>query len=507
VDQNNVPFLLACDIAQAMLNRLKIKDVRYYLDERKAQGYNAFWFIIATPNAWTTDSASSGVYNVGPQNAYGVFPFNNSSNNLSSPDDKYFSYVRQIVDEAASRGMMVGISPAYVGFSGGDMLPLMKNSGPRGCKSYGEFLGNYFKDRSNIFWIHQGDNNAYNFGGTSSQALVDAVVDGITSMDTIFFRIHTTITRTVSTRLRTSSYKGQFDNDGFKTCPTPWLNVNNLYVFTGASYEKNLQENIDARSLYINTSIKLPHISIDGVCEHYNDDARANRAQGYYAILTGASGFMTGNIRICWFMSPDTYPPSLLNWKTDIKDKETISATYINKLIIPRQWWKLIPDLDHQVLTKGYDLCAAAKTSDSLTAIIYMPTRRTIIVNLAQLTGISAKASWYSPRTGEYEFIGIYSRTSTPFTPPYKNADDNDDWVLVLESNILTSMHQIKMEDRDLTSDWFDDQLIATRIRHPIVLTGITMLQTKDDVISFNGLRGLITETGGTNLLTFCSRT
>jgi hypothetical protein len=103
------------------------------------------------------------------------------------------------------------------------------------------------------------------------------------------------------------------------------------------------------------------------------------------------------------------------------------------------------------VLTDGYgtqaplgsgsvttDTCAtAARTPDGTLMIIYMPTDRTITVDMAKLAGTTA-ARWYDPTIGEYITVGgspLPNSGNMRFTPPAKNRDRDGDWVLVLEAN------------------------------------------------------------------------
>ena len=63
-------------------------------------------------------------------------------------------------------------------------------------------------------------------------------------------------------------------------------------------------------------------------------------------------------------------------------------------------WQDLVPDQDHTVLTAGFgtfgnvdtrvsesDYATAAKTPDGSTIVVYMPTARTITLNMACLSG------------------------------------------------------------------------------------------------------------------------
>jgi hypothetical protein len=68
-------------------------------------------------------------------------------------------------------------------------------------------------------------------------------------------------------------------------------------------------------------------------------------------------------------------------------------------------------------------------------AIAYMPSLRPLKVDLAQMSG-PVTARWYDPSRGTYAAIeGSPFRNSgqSYFIPPGNNADQDGDWLFVLE--------------------------------------------------------------------------
>jgi hypothetical protein len=109
------------------------------------------------------------------------------------------------------------------------------------------------------------------------------------------------------------------------------------------------------------------------------------------------------------------------------------------------------PTKHHIVATEGYGMPAplgtgsvttdtyvtAARTSDGTLIIAYMPTIRTITVDMSKLSG-PATARWYDPTIGKYIDVSGSSFANTgirEFTPAGRNHDGDGDWVLVLEAN------------------------------------------------------------------------
>jgi hypothetical protein len=113
-------------------------------------------------------------------------------------------------------------------------------------------------------------------------------------------------------------------------------------------------------------------------------------------------------------------------------------------------WYDLVPDQTHGVVTAGLgtkgdsssrvsrsDYLTAARTPDGAFVIAYMPTARTITVNMASLKS-PANAQWFDPTSGVYIRVAgspLANRGSRQFTPPAKNHEGDSDWVLVLDAS------------------------------------------------------------------------
>jgi len=157
-------------------------------------------------------------------------------------------------------------------------------------------------------------------------------------------------------------------------------------------------------------------------------------------LLSGGAGQLYGNHYIWPFSS---------GWQTNLDTPGAIEMRYVTALFVPRAWYNLLPDTNHVVVTAGYgtysssgtvaanNYLTAARTPDGTLAIAYMPTVRTITVNLATFSA-AVTARWYDPSSGNYSSIAgspfANSGTRT-FTPSGNNADGDGGWVLVLETS------------------------------------------------------------------------
>jgi hypothetical protein len=83
------------------------------------------------------------------------------------------------------------------------------------------------------------------------------------------------------------------------------------------------------------------------------------------------------------------------------------------------------------------DYLTAAITPDGALALAYMPSLRTITVDMSRMSGPTT-ARWYDPASGVFQSIdgSPFPNVGTrDFPPPGPNSDGDGDWALLLESN------------------------------------------------------------------------
>jgi hypothetical protein len=122
-------------------------------------------------------------------------------------------------------------------------------------------------------------------------------------------------------------------------------------------------------------------------------------------------------------------------WESALNSVGAQDMQRLNLLFSSRPWHELVPDEKHEIVVdglgefNGMDYLTAARASDGSTVMAYMPTSRTIAVQMTSLSGKEAAAWWFNPRTGLVSDGGKFPTTGKrEFTPPAEG-----DWVLVLE--------------------------------------------------------------------------
>jgi hypothetical protein len=165
------------------------------------------------------------------------------------------------------------------------------------------------------------------------------------------------------------------------------------------------------------------------------------RREEYWAMLSGGAGQFYGN-RYTWSFAA--------GWDSHLDTVGVNQLTLWKRFFMSLPWQNLVPDQNHQVVTSGLGnygdfktrvsqstYCTAAKTRDGAFVVAYMPTARTITVNMADLKA-PAKAEWFDPTNGAYTVIsgGPFANSGVrQFTPPGKNHDGDSDWVLLLNAS------------------------------------------------------------------------
>jgi hypothetical protein len=122
-------------------------------------------------------------------------------------------------------------------------------------------------------------------------------------------------------------------------------------------------------------------------------------------------------------------------WRTHLDLPGARSLKHLYTLFTGRAWEKMAPDTANLVAVAGRgtfgtnDYATTALAQDGSFAISYLPSKRTLSVDLSRLKGNTLQASWYDPRTGKSKKIGSYpAKKTVSFTSPTE-----EDWVLVIE--------------------------------------------------------------------------
>jgi hypothetical protein len=397
VDANHIPFLLQGDAAWSLIVAADDQEVEQYLKNRRDKGFNAL-LVNLIEHLFSKKP---------PLNAAGDPPFT-TPGDFTTPNEKYFAHADKVIREAGENGMQVLLAPTYLGYVGtqeGWIEELMKLK-PEKCLEYGRYLGKRYKDFNNIIWVMGGDRDP-----KAALERVDLIALGIKEFDQRhLFTAHAN---------SEPSTPEQFGSGG-------WLDINSSY-----SCER-VHERLASD---YNHNPSLPTFLIESCYEgEHNSSEVQIRRQAYWSVLCGGFGHVFGNNPIWHYDGPGLYPISG-TWQQAMDLPGSVDMRYWGSLFRSRPWFDLVPDQKHEVITGGLgefvgnDYLAAGRTPEGSTVIAYMPTRRTITVDMSKISGAQALAWWYDPRTGKATSAGTFPTGGMrELTPPTEG-----DWVLVLD--------------------------------------------------------------------------
>jgi chitodextrinase len=406
VDQNNTPFLITGDSPQALIVNLSEAEADAFFADRQAAGFNLVWINLLCAT-YTGGRADGSTYD-------GILPFT-SPGDLATPNESYFARVDHMLNLAAQHGLVVLLDPAETG----SFLSVLNANGATKSRNYGRYLGTRYRNFDNIIWMSGNDFQSWT--NPSDDAVVTAVARGIQDNDD----------RHMHTVELDYQVSGSLDDPNW--APIIQLNASYTYFPTYAQVLTDYNRPNAIPTFMVEANYEFEHNAADlGTPEIL-------RRQEYWTLLSGAAGQLYGN-RYTW--------PFISGWQSNLDTTGSLQMGYVKFLFAPRQWYNLIPDQSHTVVTAGVgtysdsgalgdnDYLTAARTPDGSLVMAYMPTIRTITVNMSTL-GAPAYGSWYDPTNATFTAIAgspLANTGTRNFAPPGDNSAGDGDWVLVLEA-------------------------------------------------------------------------
>jgi len=355
----------------------------------------------------------------------------------------YWMEIDNFINMAATYNLVVLIDPLTTA----DYMNDMRASGSTKVYGFGQFLGNRYKNFPNIIWELGNDFQTWKStaitcpatGSDTDNFLAQQLMAGIASADP---------NHLITIQL---DYSQSYSNQD--TAMDAYLTTDGIYTYF-ETYDYALKA-------YNSTSTGVsptPTILLEANMEGANNaglltcvsttDAHVLREQMYWTMSSGASGHVWGNTHV---NHSDLTAPT---WQSQLNTTATQQVAMLTTVFNQLQWWKLVPDQTHQVLTGGFgtananneNLCnstyaTAAWVPDSVTpalasqAIVYTPVATTLSLNMAMFSK-AMNASWYDPTTGTSTTISgspFANSGAQTFSTPSTHSDTTSDWVLVLQ--------------------------------------------------------------------------
>ncbi len=130
----------------------------------------------------------------------------------------------------------------------------------------------------------------------------------------------------------------------------------------------------------------------------------------------------------------------LMPWQEALHQPGAAQMQFAKKLLLARPYATRIPDqsilvessIRSEVPGAGRYFFAATRDIDRTFAMVYVPVGRRFKVNMASIERGPIVATWFNPRNGSYEQIGVFpNEGEIEFISP--TPGEAVDWVLVLD--------------------------------------------------------------------------
>jgi hypothetical protein len=395
IDKYNRPFLMNADAGWTLLHKLRFEEARAYLTTRSAQHFNTVFLQLLPPEPNQT-------------NAYGQPPFV-PRDDFSGPNERYFKYVEDVVQYAARLQIVVALVPAWLGCCGTNWYDVQYQNGVEKSRIYGSYLGNRFKKYNNIVWIMGGDRDPLR-----EQMVQRAMAEGIKAASPHHLMTYHAASSHSST-------------DVFGT--EQWLDFSMVYSYFRGKQGVWTPEMPQVYEVALNESQKLPRKTFVLGESQYEDENVGNeqmvRRQAYWTLLSGGSGHCYGSS--VWSFGG--------NWREKLSLPGAQSISLFYKIFSALPWYLFRPDTSNDILVEGRgaygsdDYGVVSVLPNNRMAAIYLPTSRTVKVNVGKINGSSIRALWINPRTNK-RWIGGYFKPQgiRELTPP----NLNEDWLLLV---------------------------------------------------------------------------
>lgn len=414
VDQAGAPLLVQGDSPWSALARANVDEWRDYCENRSSNGFNMVILdLVVLPDG--------GRGNADGATDDGLTPFEDFSD-WTTPTSEYWARVDAFVEIARSNNITVLLVPAYASDGSGAVSVLSEQS-PASWFEYGAFLGNRYRDAPNVAWMMGGDFPQDVWSDLSP--VYEAVREGVRSAgDRHLWTAH--LAPSLSTDTADPGFRGTTSTDNAKLAEL----VDFQFVYTYQPPYAAVREAYGENS--------GPVLFGEGAYVGENNNGGPDttpetiRRQSGWALTSGGVGDFLGT-QDWWF--PD-------GWSEHLDVPELAQRGVMHRVVGALDWWRLRPVDGEKFFTAGMsddvvtgtsddggadvlesDLATAALADDGSLALVYLPTARSIEVDMSLLAE-DVQGRWVSAATG----VGRAAELSD-LTPPGEG-----DWFLVLQS-------------------------------------------------------------------------
>lgn len=423
VDEEGEPFFWLGDTGWEMLHRLDREQIDYYMKDRADKGFTVIQTVIL-----------SEIYGLTVPNMEGALPFEDFD--LTRPNESYFELVDYAITKAKEYGLVLALLPTWHKYVLPGSHPLKKEAAvinESNAYIYGKYLGERYKDASNILWILGGD-----WPAEPQIEVWNAMAEGLDEGDggRHLMTYHPRGYQTSSTWLHQS----------------PWLDFNMMQTGHTAPSFPVYDWVLNDYSLFpvkpvINGEPAYEDLPIHFSAVNGRYDDYEVRKQAYWSVFAGAFGHTYGNNNV-WQMNKEEgegWVSANKIWIESLQAPGSGQMRHLRSLMESRPFLERIPDQDlllryshphasdHLQVTR--DGSIGKKNATYMMA--YLPYYRDVYLNTTVIASDSLKIWWYCPATGEVLLEEEVENTGELYISQWKKrfeeGQGGPDWVVVID--------------------------------------------------------------------------
>lgn len=408
------PFFWLGDTAWELFHRLNREDADYYLQKRAAQGFTVVQAV-----------ALAEFDGLDVPNSYGDKPLTN--NDPTKPNDAYFRHVDYIIDKAAQLGITIAFLPTW----GDKVFKSTWGKGPEvfnesNARSYGKWLGNRYKSKTNLIWVLGGDRQPRKDSRDVEiwRAMAAGIAEAAGGNDKVLMTYHPQPNREGS-----SEWFHQDEWFDFNMFQTGHCRDSPVYDNIQRAYNREpVKPVLDGEPVYEDHPICF-NAKENGISSAYDV-----RKSAYLDLFAGAFGHTYGCHDIWQMYSPDREAVNSphVYWQQALDLPGATEMKFVRRLIESRPVTDRVPD---QSIVVENALSAAERvqaTRGKDYIFVYSASGKAFSVNPGKISGTELTAFWYDPRNGKVKDAGkVDHSTVNRFMPP--TSGYGHDWVLVID--------------------------------------------------------------------------
>jgi len=369
--EGGAPLFWLGDTAWTLFTQYTRDDIAKYFENRSRLGFTVIQAVVC----WDGGPGARCEANVD-----GVAPF--IGGDPRTPNDLYFQNVDYVLSAAAERGLSIAVLPLWgASYITGSQLFTVANA-----RQYGRFLGDRYKDQSNIIWMIGGDTAVFDKADVFRE-LATGIREGDRGAKLLGYHPGTYY------------YEGR----GASTIDpnfNPFGAVPGVLDFNAAqSWAWYDQIPSLVKTMYVSLPAR-PAVVAEGAYESGPEyptgpiTPLSIRRQAWWSVMSGAS-YTYGHNQI-WRHGPD--------WAAALDATGAYELSFMKSILTDRRWWQFVPD--NSLIADGQGAGFAANVAvrhPPGAALVYMSAPSRVALDLSRIAPAGGKltARWINPATRE----------------------------------------------------------------------------------------------------------